>query len=104
MSLINTNFGAIGSLNLPEISKPRATESSEGFGNVLKNAISNVNQLSGGAEQQLRDGGGGESRRGFPAHDAGAQQDRQRLSRYREDAVLTSCRLRRQPGSDRWQQ
>ena len=54
MSLINTNFGAIGSLNLPDISKPSAaTESSEGFGDVLKNAISNVNQLSGGADQQV---------------------------------------------------
>ncbi len=54
MSLINTNFGAIGSLNLPEISKPnRTTESSEGFGDVLKSAIANVNQLSGGAEQQI---------------------------------------------------
>ena len=54
MSLINTNFGAIGSLNLPDISKPAAaTESSEGFRDVLKNAISNVNQLSGGADQQV---------------------------------------------------
>ncbi len=53
MSLINTNFGAIGSLNLPDISKPAAAESSEGFGDVLKNAISNVNQLSGGADQQV---------------------------------------------------
>lgn len=55
MSLINTNFGAIGSFSLPDISKPRATESTsnEGFGDVLKNAISNVNQLSGGADQQV---------------------------------------------------
>jgi flagellar hook-basal body complex protein FliE len=55
MSLINTNFGAIGSLNLPDIQKPqRAAETgNEGFGDVLKNAISNVNQLSGGAEQQI---------------------------------------------------
>ena len=53
MSTINTNFGSIGSFQLPEISKPGTAGSASGFGDALQSALGNVNQLSGSAEQQI---------------------------------------------------
>ena len=54
MSAINTSFGSIGSLNLPDVSKSGSTDSGSGFGDVLQGALQNVNSLSGGAEQQIK--------------------------------------------------
>ncbi len=53
MSTINTSFGSIGSLNLPDISKPSSADSGSGFGDVLQGALQNVNSLNGSAEQQI---------------------------------------------------
>jgi flagellar hook-basal body complex protein FliE len=50
---INPNLGSIGSLSLPDVSKPNSTSGGGGFGDVLQGALQNVNQLSGGAEQQI---------------------------------------------------
>ncbi len=46
------SIGGIGSLPKSPGLAPDA-ESGEGFGGVLKNALAQVNQLSGGAEQQV---------------------------------------------------
>jgi flagellar hook-basal body complex protein FliE len=53
MNTISPNFGSIGSLSLPDVSKPAQTSSEGGFGDVLQGALQSVNQLSGGAEQQI---------------------------------------------------
>ena len=53
---ITPGISSIGSLNLPDITKPGAASgASDGgsFGDVLQGALQNVNQLSGGAEQQI---------------------------------------------------
>ena len=54
MSSPITNLGSIGSIgNLPEL-MPRKSESAEGgFSGVLSNVLQQVNQLNGGAEQQI---------------------------------------------------
>jgi flagellar hook-basal body complex protein FliE len=53
MNGITPGIGSIG--NLADLSKTPSppANSSEGFSGVLKNALQQVNQLSGGAEQQI---------------------------------------------------
>jgi flagellar hook-basal body complex protein FliE len=54
MSGIISSLGSIGSIgNLPTLTPTEPAESGEGFGGVLKNALQQVNQLGGGAEQQI---------------------------------------------------
>jgi|SRR5450756_1132029 len=54
MSVINAGLGSIGSIGaLPKLAPLVPAEAEEGFGGVLKNALQQVNQLSGGAEQQI---------------------------------------------------
>jgi len=53
MSTLNTSFASIGSLNLPDVSKTNSASNEGGFGDVLQGALQNVNQLSGGADQQI---------------------------------------------------
>jgi flagellar hook-basal body complex protein FliE len=54
MNGITSSLGAIGTIgDLPKLSSLAPADSGEGFGGVLKNALSQVNQLSGGAEQQI---------------------------------------------------
>ncbi len=56
MSSIPSGIGAIGTLGGVS-NQPAASpgEPAEGFGSILKNALQQVNQLSGGAEQQVGD-------------------------------------------------
>ena len=54
MSGITPSLGSIGPLR--DLPQPKATETAEpgeGFGAVLTNALQQVNQLGGGAEQQI---------------------------------------------------
>ena len=52
MSIAVAGLGAIGTLNdLPKLSP--TTDGGGGFSGVLTNALQQVNQLSGGAEQQI---------------------------------------------------
>ena len=54
MNGITSSLGSIGSIgNLPTLTPTEPAESGEGFGGVLKNALQQVNQLGGGAEQQI---------------------------------------------------
>jgi flagellar hook-basal body complex protein FliE len=54
MSGIPSSLGSIGTIgDLPKLPSLAPAESGEGFGGVLKNALQQVNQLSGGAEQQI---------------------------------------------------
>ena len=54
MSSINTGIGGIGTISaLPKLSPIEPANSEPGFGGVLSNAMQQVNQLSGGAEQQI---------------------------------------------------
>jgi flagellar hook-basal body complex protein FliE len=47
-------LGAIGNIGaLPKLSPVVASETGGGFSGVLTNALQQVNQLSGGAEQQI---------------------------------------------------
>jgi flagellar hook-basal body complex protein FliE len=46
-----TNLGPITAL--PNIAAPEAADSGEGFSGILKSALQQVNQLSGGADQQV---------------------------------------------------
>jgi flagellar hook-basal body complex protein FliE len=46
-----SNLGPISAL--PNIASPDAAGSGEGFSGVLKSALQQVNQLSGGADQQV---------------------------------------------------
>jgi flagellar hook-basal body complex protein FliE len=49
-----SGLGAIGSVGaLPKLESPAPQGEDGGFGGVLKNALQQVNQLSGGAEQQV---------------------------------------------------
>jgi flagellar hook-basal body complex protein FliE len=54
MSSPISGLGTIGSISeLPKLSPLQPAATDEGFGGVLKNALQQVNQLSGGAEQQI---------------------------------------------------
>ncbi len=45
------NLGPISAL--PNLAAPQTADSGEGFSGVLKSALEQVNQLSGGADQQV---------------------------------------------------
>ncbi|MDQ2926141.1 MAG: flagellar hook-basal body complex protein FliE [Acidobacteriota bacterium] len=54
MSSMIPGLGALGSIaGLPKLPSLTPAETGEGFGGVLKAALQQVNQLSGGAEQQI---------------------------------------------------
>ncbi len=54
MSSSITGLGSLGSLgSLSGASGGSSSDSGDGFGAVLKNALDQVNQLSGGADQQV---------------------------------------------------
>jgi len=54
MNGISSNLPSIGPLrDLPQPKTTETAEPSEGFGAVLTNALQQVNQLGGGAEQQI---------------------------------------------------
>ena len=54
MSSPLSGLGAIGNIGeLPKLPPLQPAATDEGFSGVLKNALSQVNQLSGGAEQQI---------------------------------------------------
>jgi flagellar hook-basal body complex protein FliE len=54
MSSPIAGLGAIGTISpLPKLSPLEASNTDGGFGGVLKVALQQVNQLSGGAEQQI---------------------------------------------------
>jgi flagellar hook-basal body complex protein FliE len=46
-----TDLGPLTSL--PNIAAPSSADSTEGFNGILKNVLQQVNQISGGAEQQV---------------------------------------------------
>jgi flagellar hook-basal body complex protein FliE len=47
-------LGSIGTINtMPQLSPLAPTDAGGGFSGVLSNALQQVNQLSGGAEQQI---------------------------------------------------
>jgi flagellar hook-basal body complex protein FliE len=49
-----TGLGSIGAIgNLPKLSPLAPADAGGGFSGVLSNALQQVNQLSGGAEQQI---------------------------------------------------
>ena len=48
---VGSAIGSIGSL--PKMQPLEQADAGEGFGGVLKNALAQVNQLGGGAEQQV---------------------------------------------------
>jgi flagellar hook-basal body complex protein FliE len=54
MSSAVTGLGSIGTISaLPKLSSLQPTEGQGGFSGVLSNALQHVNELSGGAEQQI---------------------------------------------------
>ena len=54
MSGISAGLGSIGTISpLPSMSPLEPSEAGPGFSGVLSNAMQQVNQLSGGAEQQV---------------------------------------------------
>ena len=54
MNGIPSSLGSIGPLrDLPQSKTTEQDEPSQGFGAVLTNALQQVNQLGGGAEQQI---------------------------------------------------
>jgi flagellar hook-basal body complex protein FliE len=54
MSSAISGLGTIGSIgSLPNVTSLELPEADGGFGGVLTNALQQVNQLSGGAEQQI---------------------------------------------------
>jgi flagellar hook-basal body complex protein FliE len=54
MSNVTLGTGLVGSAGaLPKLESPSQQGDEGGFGGVLKNALQQVNQLSGGAEQQV---------------------------------------------------
>jgi flagellar hook-basal body complex protein FliE len=54
MSTAITGLGSIGTISpLPAMPSLQPADTGEGFGGVLKNALQQVNQLSGGADQQI---------------------------------------------------
>jgi flagellar hook-basal body complex protein FliE len=46
-----TDLGLISAL--PNIAAPKVADSDQGFGGILQNALQQVNQLSGAADQQV---------------------------------------------------
>jgi len=49
-----SDLGSIGNIGtLPKVQPAPKSEQSEGFGGVLAHALQQVNQLNGGAEQQI---------------------------------------------------
>jgi flagellar hook-basal body complex protein FliE len=54
MSSVVTGLGSIGTISpLPKLSSLQPSEGQGGFGTVLSSALQHLNQLSGGAEQQV---------------------------------------------------
>jgi flagellar hook-basal body complex protein FliE len=54
MSNAVTGLGSVGSISpLPKLPSLRQAEGQGGFGGVLSSALQHLNQLSGGAEQQV---------------------------------------------------
>src|ERR1700677_1566073 len=54
MSIAVSGLGTIGNIGaLPKLSPVEPPEAGGGFSGVLNNALQQVNQLSGGAEQQI---------------------------------------------------
>ncbi len=54
MSSPIAGLGSLGGISpLPKLSPLEPSDSEGGFGGVLKNALQQVNQLNGGAEQQI---------------------------------------------------
>jgi len=54
MSSLISGLGSVGSISaLPNLPSIQPAEAGGGFGGVLSNALQQVNQLSGGAEQQI---------------------------------------------------
>jgi flagellar hook-basal body complex protein FliE len=54
MSSAVTGLGSIGTISaLPKLSSLQPTEEQGGFSGVLSNALQHVNELNGGAEQQI---------------------------------------------------
>jgi flagellar hook-basal body complex protein FliE len=54
MSSSISGLGSIGNIgNLPKLSPLSPSETGKGFSGVLSNALQQVNQLNGGAEQQI---------------------------------------------------
>jgi flagellar hook-basal body complex protein FliE len=54
MSRAIPSLGAIGTISpLPKMAPLEPTDANGGFSGVLSNALQQVNQLSGGAEQQI---------------------------------------------------
>jgi flagellar hook-basal body complex protein FliE len=54
MSTTSAGLGAVGSIGaLPTMTPLGSAEPVEGFGGVLKNALQQVNELNGGATQQM---------------------------------------------------
>ena len=54
MSSPISGLGTIGSIGeLPKLQPLQPANTDEGFSGVLKNALSQVNQISGGAEEQI---------------------------------------------------
>ena len=54
MSSVVTGLGSIGTISpLPKLSSLQPAEGQSGFGAVLSTALQHLNQLSGGAEQQV---------------------------------------------------
>ena len=54
MSSFNVNLGGAGPLTqFPSSSPSTSGDSGGGFGDVLKNALQNVNQLDSGADKQI---------------------------------------------------
>jgi len=54
MSSLISGLGSVGSISaLPNLPSIEPAETGGGFGGVLSNALQQVNQLNGGAEQQI---------------------------------------------------
>jgi flagellar hook-basal body complex protein FliE len=54
MSSVVTGLGSVGSISpLPKLPSLQPSEGQGGFGAVLSGALQHLNQLSGGAEQQV---------------------------------------------------
>ena len=54
MSSVVTGLGSIGAISpLPKLPSLQPAEGQGGFGGVLSSALQHLNQLSGGAEQQV---------------------------------------------------
>ena len=54
MTSLIPGLGSLGSIGaLPKMASTQPTDNAGGFSGVLSNALQQVNQLSGGAEQQI---------------------------------------------------